>query len=43
MCKQDYTKMMQVPNRSNTLKELDLAPIAPKRKLGSTLGNIGNM
>ena len=40
MCKQDYTKMMQVPNRSNTLKELDLAP---KRKLGSTLGNIGNM
>ena len=34
-----YTKMMQVPNRSYTMKEQDLAPIAPKKRLVSTLGN----
>ena len=31
--------MMQVPNISYTLKEQDLAPIALKRELGSTLSN----
>ena len=32
-------KMMQVPNRSYTMKEQDLAPIAPKKRLVPTLGN----
>ena len=31
--------MMQVPNRSYTMKEHDLAPIAPKKRLVPTLGN----
>ena len=30
---------MQVPNRLYTLKEQDLAPIAPKKRLVPTLGN----
>ena len=31
--------MMQVPNRSYTMKEQDLAPIVPKKRLVPTLGN----
>ena len=38
--KNAYTKMMQVPNRSYTMKEQDLAPIAPKKRLVPTLGNM---